>query len=47
MFLQCTNLGEIITASLPFIISVMMQMEMRDTILRIETVENGSDMKEN
>ena len=25
----------------------MMQMEMRGTILKIETVENGSDMKEN
>lgn len=42
-----SEVKEIITASLPFIISVMMQMEMRDTILRIETVENGSDMKEN
>lgn len=33
--------------SLHFTISVMMQMVMRDIILRIEKVENGSDMKEN
>ena len=42
-----SKVKETITVSLHFIILVMMQMEMRGTILKIETVENGSDMKEN